>query len=411
MSSLTLKLGANLGNLLLEIAQENILDGEPEKAINLYTQSLPGITEEIVIKLLKNEGVLVTDNDTLMFTDDPDLLEKNKIQIYDWDHLMNHMDENLKTIRRNIIEYSSEFFQNSHININDFNLKEWGIENDDDYHFYHLAAKMLAGEEDDNPTWDAIRTKVELGEATRCEKVYYYLINYVFELRCLLPEYVNLANSYKWLLNNGLVKHIPFIENCLEHCLVLLDEFADLNTGYYHPMCDEAISNFKEEITDSIMKTEYGKEFFLKGALQKNIMDGYDAGWLSPEGEFFASLGSTSDFIHMKIAEKLFKGRDFVGFQMRQDGVSSWGLNSPERYLENKGWLKIHHNDIYGYFHKTTPTPIQIKMICDYADRHCNGKFYTEAGGFGKRISHPDPYSTYQVRQMDKPMLHKIFKL
>lgn len=34
---------------------------------------------------------------------------------------------------------------------------------------------------------------------------------------------------------------------------------------------------------------------------------------------------------------------------------------------------------------------------------------FIEYGGMFPRHSHPNPYSTYAVRQMDKPMLHKIF--
>ena len=47
-------------------------------------------------------------------------------------------------------------------------------------------------------------------------------------------------------------------------------------------------------------------------------------------------------------------------------------------------------------------------MICDYADKFYGGKFYTEANCFG-RISHPDPYTTYKVRQMDEFKIHEIF--
>ena len=61
MANLQMKLGENLGDILLEIAQENIRKGEPEKAIETYTSSLHGFTDEYALMLLKNEGVLVTD--------------------------------------------------------------------------------------------------------------------------------------------------------------------------------------------------------------------------------------------------------------------------------------------------------------------------------------------------------------
>ena len=81
----------------------------------------------------------------------------------------------------------------------------------------------------------------------------------------------------------------------------------------------------------------------------------------------------------------------------------------------------IHHEDCYGAFigHRNeeptpdypyayNPTDIQIKMICDYADKFYGGKFYTEADCLG-RITHTEPYLTYKVRQMDDLMIHEIF--
>ena len=151
------------------------------------------------------------------------------------------------------------------------------------------------------------------------------------------------------------------------------------------------------------------------GLIKKNILDGYDAGWLSPEGEFFAYNGDTGSMIHMNLAEKLFEANKY-GELMRADGTSRFSVESPERWLEKHGWIKIHHQDCYGSFignknwteYPYCPTPIQVKMICAYADKHYNGKFYTEADAFG-RFRHTEPYSTYKVRQMDDIMLHTIF--
>ena len=58
-----MKLGDNLGEILLEIAQTAIQEGNPEKAVSTYTESLIGFTEDYVIKLLKNEYVLATSKD------------------------------------------------------------------------------------------------------------------------------------------------------------------------------------------------------------------------------------------------------------------------------------------------------------------------------------------------------------
>jgi hypothetical protein len=127
--------------------------------------------------------------------------------------------------------------------------------------------------------------------------------------------------------------------------------------------------------------------------------------------------------IHMNLADKIFDApTNKYAVQMAKDNVDKFGGNDgPDYWLEKHGWIKIHHNDIYGSFigrkgeeptkdypYAYCPTEIQIKMICDYADKFYGGKFYTEANAFG-RSRHKDPFTTYAVRQMDEIKLHEIF--
>lgn len=81
-----MKLGNNIGAILLEIAQKAIQDGNPQKAIDTYTKALNGFSEEYVIKLLRNEYVLVTDEDcvTVNLTDLENDRNSNKDNITDW---------------------------------------------------------------------------------------------------------------------------------------------------------------------------------------------------------------------------------------------------------------------------------------------------------------------------------------
>ena len=214
-----------------------------------------------------------------------------------------------------------------------------------------------------------------------------------------------------------MIKHIPCVENTIENILEELVRYTDTARGHYHPMCNVNLANNKIIVKKELEETEYYKEYKEYGLLKKDILDGYDAGWLSPEGEFFGRNGETREMIHLRIAEKLFEENTKYGEQMHKDGVKIWGSSeSPERWLEKHGWVKIHHQDCHGSFigskdwteYPYCPTPIQVKMICAYADKHYNGKFYTEPDAFG-RFRHTEPYSTYKVKQMDEVMLHSIF--
>lgn len=429
MGTMHMKLGENLGEILLNIAQEKILKGDPSGAINTYTESLVGIPEEYVVMILKNQAVLKTNPDgiNMDFSDDPQALKENEKNIYNWLNLISKKDDELRELTKTIYHHETKFTQSARNRINDFNLMDYGTRQEDDlFHagFHHIIARLIANipfahcASNGEKVWNRIVSNVENDDAYTYERVYYHLVNYMQCIRLLLSDYKKLSTMYDWLLEKELISHIPFIEKNFERCIQILDEFTNPNTGFHHPMCDEEISDFKEEITDVIMKTRWGKEYFLYGATIKDIMDGYDAGWLSPTGEFFGDNGEVSAMIHMNLAEQIYSGKGEYGKQMKEDDVSRWSTNSPEQWLQKKGWVKIHHQDCYGSFigskdwtdYPYCPTQAQIKMICKYADALFNGKFYTEYNSLGLgRHAHPEPYSTYKVKQMDDIMLHKIF--
>ena len=54
IESLHMRIGENLGEILLDIAQNNIETGNVEKAITTYTDSLQVFTNEYALMCLKN---------------------------------------------------------------------------------------------------------------------------------------------------------------------------------------------------------------------------------------------------------------------------------------------------------------------------------------------------------------------
>ena len=125
--------------------------------------------------------------------------------------------------------------------------------------------------------------------------------------------------------------------------------------------------------------------------------------------------------IFCKIVGGIFNGNSIYANQMSNDGVSVWGgTNSPDFWLESHGWIKIHHAEVYGSFigrkdeeptkdfpYAYCPTDIQIKMICNYADKFSHGNIYTRP----QIVKHTEPISTYKLRQMDEIKLHEIFTI
>lgn len=249
--------------------------------------------------------------------------------------------------------------------------------------------------------WDNLCTEVESGNPEKYQKALYLIVKYVDCIRTLHKEYMCFSRLYAFLIRTGLAEKPTFLESYLESVLDLLCDFADTNKGYYHPLCNTKLYEYKEAIDDDILSTEFGKEYCRYGILEKNIMDGYDAGWLSPDGKFYGDNGPVSSMLHLRICERLVSDN--------MDG---------DRELERKGWIKIHHNEVYGVFigfmnpkedfpYQYRPTDTQIRLVCDYIDKFYGGRLYNRPQGVEKT----EPISTYELRQMDDIGLHELFAL
>ena len=409
MGKLNMRIGQNIGAILLEIAQTAIKDGNPQKAIDTYTKALNGFTEEYVIKLLRNEYVLVTDEDcvTVNLTDLENYRNSNKDNITDWNFWIESRLDDMMEICKSLNDIEEQFERDG--NILDFNIttpikKYFGLELAKKVGLGGIVAKLIIGEKcgnEDNDVWDELCSNVEYGQAKRYEMELYLIVKYVDNIRSLHKEYMDFAKSYEFIINNGLADRPLFFEKNLEFAIKKLCRFSDTKNGYYHPICNAKLSEYKKQIIDDVNSTPLGNEYIKVGIVEKNIMDGYDAGWLSPDGKFYGENGPSLNMIHLNIAERL-----------KQNGLDG------DRELEKEGWIKIHDDEVYGCFigelkpsrdfpYAYCPTEIQVKMICDYIDKYHDGKLYTRP----KIVKTTDAISTYKLRQMDKVMLHKLFGL
>ena len=433
-----MKMGSNLGNVLLDIAQTNISKGDIQKGIDTYVNGLCGFTKEYALMCLKNQAVLVTDKDGegVTLKDDVKLRVENAHNILDWELIITNRMTDMYNIMQSLHRTANDFMALYRGNIEDYSI----IEMMERYFSkgelatigkHNLAARIIGSsdcklhEKYSDSAWYKIEYAMESedNDLSKWEKILYYTVHYNRLIRMLHKDYMNFENTYLFLIENGFINKPERIEHMIEMVMEILWKFSDTSTGYCHPLCNIGLYEYKEKLSDDLMKTRFGNEFAKNGILQKDIMDGYDAGWLSPDGEFYGDNGDTSAMIHMNLAEQIFNAPcNKYAIRMAKDGVSVMGgIDSPEYWLEKHGWVKIHHDDCYGSFignrgeeptknypYAYNPTPIQIKMICDYADKFYGGKFYTEANALG-RITHTEPYSTYKVRQMDDLKIHEIF--
>jgi len=445
---LHMKVGPLIGEHLLEIAQRNISDGNVEYAMSIYPQAF-GMTKEHTLMILKNQAVVVTDEDGkgVFLCDDESLRINNAHNILDWELIINNRIKDLFETITSIHKTANDFMKLYNGDIEDYSIIEMMKRyfNDDDLKMIgkHTIAARIIGSPDckicdkgnSNPTsvWEKLETKIEYSEdfgdpeydedISKWELILYYTVKYNKLIRILHKNYIKFEKTYMFLIENGFINHPSRVEHMIEMAVEILWKFSDTSKGYYHPLCNTGLYDYKEKLSDDLVKTHFGNEFVRNGIIEKDIMDGYDAGWLSPDGEFYGADGETSAMIHMNLAEQIFNASaNKYAIKMMKDGVSSFGgVDSPDYWLEKHGWIKIHHNDCYGSFigrrneaptpdypYPYIPTDIQLKKICSYVDKYYGGRFYTEANAFG-RSSHSNPYTTYAVRQMDDIKLHEIF--
>ena len=351
--TLSFRVGKGIGKILLEISQEDILNGNTEKAIENYINGF-GMNKSHAMQILHNRLAMEAEDDglTVYLTDDENSIKENESNIYNWQSIMENNDNNLREMRKAYYNICKEL--NMHYMNNSY-----------DVNFI---------------------------------KQYVELINNMFD------EYMKFSNMYKFLIYNGFINRITFVENNIENVLEILDEFCNKNIDY----------RLKERIKDNIFTTELGMEYFKYGILRKNIDDGYDAGWLSPDGVFYGDCGETRSMIHINLAERMFKKLFSKKDLKKNDLLLFGGTEDPEQYLIRNGWIKIHNNEIYGVFmndpegeYLYCPTKKQISEICRYADLNWHGKIYTQP----QIVKRTEPISTYKLRQMDKFKLNELFAI
>jgi hypothetical protein len=200
-------------------------------------------------------------------------------------------------------------------------------------------------------------------------------------------------------------------DSFMENALYILKKFMDTSTGYMHPLCNKEIHDLKQKIQGDIQSTYFGELYLREGILPKNILDNYDAGYLAPDGTFYGAIGETKDLLHVQISDQLFEKKFH-----RVPG------EDPEITLMHMGFMKIHHNDIYGSyrFKKDSsdsetkqlycPTQEQIKQIASYVNKFYGGEFFTEPETFGSRFNNT-PVKVSRLVQADEIQLHQMFEL
>ncbi len=410
-------IGENLGDILIEIAQEKIKNCKFDDAIYTYSNTFPGITKGLILKILKNELVVVTNDDhqTISLTDDENIKKKNQHNIYDWNIITKNIIDDIQNELQTIVLYKS----NIKFDINDYCLYRIILNPINDKNrdelspINTLVARYISGEKLSLTKLPPLAHLLDEGNENffgldEEYKNLYIICKYVDCIRHLYKNIIKLDKLYHFLIENKLIAHIRFIEDIFERSISqFLLPFVDEDKGYHHPLCDKPILELKQNILNNIKNTACGKEFLENGIVTKNIEDGYDAGYLTPEGVFYGLNGSANELLHTQLT-------DMLTSKLYSDTKYN-SLDSEYNLMKQYGLMKIHGDHVYGFFTFNKeeaekegifcPTDKQIDAICRYANLYHRGEINTDTGlGY-----HPVRISA--LKQMDEIALRNTFAI
>ena len=135
-----------------------------------------------------------------------------------------------------------------------------------------------------------------------------------------------------------------------------------------------------------------------KGIEQAEILDGYDAGYLSQDGVFYGMRGTIANMLHLEIANEMYK-KGLIPIKYKDE---------IDLFFEENGWAKIHGNRVLyaGYdLHTSGLTVIpmslkQQKIIADYIEKLHDG--IMEVNGF-------ETITALKFKSTEQPMLRNYF--
>lgn len=323
----TFTIGKGFGQMLQRIAWEKLTEKyNPREAVEIITKSLLGCTEGMAVDILDGKIILGEDEATHEVLGTPGAGGK----FNDWIREQRiHLEEEakewvwvLERLRQTIADAGGKF---------EFTVR------------YPELVSYISGCEDagllDNPHSGTVE---QIKEVVEGANGFFVRVSEVYEVIVWMCDALNMSR------------------------VILPDPILSMHTILDSLMCSDPEveasirkQDFQKQRLSEFMENEMKIEEYHKTELKPvEITDGYDAGWLSPEGDFYGLNGGAGNLLHLNIAERLLASKKIPVKEMR----------NPDRWLEENGWVKVHHNWIlfYGSFYGKTLTEAQIEKLYRY---------------------------------------------
>lgn len=323
----TFTIGKGFGQMLQRIAWEKLTEKyNPREAVEIITKSLPGCTEGMAVDILDGKIILGEDEATHEVLGTPGAGGKFdrwikitraalEVEATEW-------VETLEGLRQTIAEAGGKF---------EFSVR------------YTELISYLSGDKDaglfDYPRSDVVE---EIKGTVEGAKNFFVKVSEVYEVIVWMCDALNMSR------------------------VILPDPILSMHTILDSLMCSDPEveasirkQDFQKQRLSEFMENEKKIEEYHQTELKPvEITEGYDAGWLSPDGDFYGLNGRTENLLHLAIAERLLASKKIPVKEMQ----------NPDRWLEENGWVRVHHDWILfsGSFYGKTLTEAQIEKLYRY---------------------------------------------
>lgn len=326
---LTFTIGKGFGRMLTNIAWEKLTEKlNPREAVELITKSLPGCTEGMAVDILDSKIILREDELTqeVLGESGPggrfnDWIRGQRIQL---EEEAKEWVEALERLRQTIADAGGKF---------EFSVR------------YPELIGYLSGDKDagllDYPRSNVVE---QIKGTVEGANNFFVKVEEVYGVIAWMCHSLNTSR--------------PIFTDSIFGIRTILDSFMTTD-----PEVEASIrkQDFQKQRLSEWMENEKKIEEYHQTELKPvEITEGYDAGWLSPDGDFYGLNGSVGNLLHLNIAERLLASKKIPVKEMR----------NPDRWLEENGWVKIHHDWILfsGSFYGKTLTEIQIDKLYHYGN-------------------------------------------
>lgn len=314
-------IGEDFGILLATIAQEHLIYNlDVDKAIKTITEGLMGCPEDLAIEIIKGTQVIVVDTEKQECL----VCERQhyhegiypKINMVDWYiNKAKELNQRGDELKRNVDRLIYENNKNTTILLSIDKLD---------------VLKRILGVENKN-----------LIELLEDNYQYRELSSLVFVIKNYIDEGIKTKAVMSWIQNNFSDELQVIDEHLLEFDVfnkalsTIISMYNDMFTLNKDDLVDFSGYNEQKSTLDSYMSAVIENDKAVKAGLSPvNILDGYSAGWLSPEGEYYGLNGEIANMLHNQIADAL-----------QEQGIVPKDINNYS-WLEQHGWVKIHGNSV-----------------------------------------------------------------